>query len=124
MSRGPAYTVCQGAYDLRKLHARELITKSGPTTAVASADELDHPKKYDVMMYVMDVIAAIKNGIHRVRRRVTCLQFGVAAPGRCDGGNLALSSLQRRDDPGRGDAVLDTYDGAFDFAIETDLGLL
>ena len=50
----------------------------GCTAAVTSADELDAPRGWDVVIDCTGVEAAIKDGLGRVGRGGTYLQFGVA----------------------------------------------
>ena len=54
--------------------AREL----GCTAAVTSADELDRPRGWDVVIDCTGVVAAIEDGLGRVIRGGTFQQFGVA----------------------------------------------
>ncbi len=57
---------------------------------------LDDASRFDVVMDATGVIAAIEDGLRRVRPGGTFLQFGVASlPGH--GQRLALQDLQRRD---------------------------
>ncbi len=51
----------------------------GCSAAVASADELDAPRGFDVVIDCTGVEAAIRDGLPRVGRGGTFLQFGVAA---------------------------------------------
>jgi 2-desacetyl-2-hydroxyethyl bacteriochlorophyllide A dehydrogenase len=55
--------------------AREL----GCSAAVGSADELDRPRGWDVVIDCTGVVAAIEDGLTRVSRGGTFQQFGVAA---------------------------------------------
>ena len=55
--------------------AREL----GCSAAVGSADELDRPRGWDVVIDCTGVVAAIEDGLPRVVRGGTFQQFGVAA---------------------------------------------
>jgi 2-desacetyl-2-hydroxyethyl bacteriochlorophyllide A dehydrogenase len=50
----------------------------GCTAAVTSADELDAPRGWDVVIDCTGVEAAIRDGLRRVGRGGTFLQFGVA----------------------------------------------
>jgi 2-desacetyl-2-hydroxyethyl bacteriochlorophyllide A dehydrogenase len=51
----------------------------GCTAAVTSADELDAPRGWDVVIDCTGVQAAIEDGLERVGRGGTFLQFGVAS---------------------------------------------
>ena len=53
----------------------------GCTAAVTSADELDAPRGWDVVIDCTGVAAAIRDGLGRVGRGGTFLQFGVSAAG-------------------------------------------
>lgn len=94
----------------------------GATAVVASGSELDPPVGYDVVMDATGVIAAIEDGIVRVRRGGTFLQFGVAAvtatanisPYRIYNDEITVVGAM---------AVLESYDRACDLAIELELGL-
>jgi threonine dehydrogenase-like Zn-dependent dehydrogenase len=48
------------------------------TAAVTSADELDRPRGWDVVIDCTGVVAAIEDGLSRVGRGGTFQQFGVA----------------------------------------------
>ena len=50
----------------------------GVTHAVGSADELEMPRGWDVVIDATGVVAAIEDGLGRVGRGGTFLQFGVA----------------------------------------------
>ncbi len=50
----------------------------GCTHAVASADELEMPRGWDVVIDATGVVAAIEDGLPRVGKAGTFLQFGVA----------------------------------------------
>ncbi len=51
----------------------------GCTATVASADELDRPRGWDVVIDCTGVVAAIQDGLSRVGKGGTFLQFGVSA---------------------------------------------
>ncbi|GIF19714.1 2-desacetyl-2-hydroxyethyl bacteriochlorophyllide A dehydrogenase [Actinoplanes tereljensis] len=63
------------------LNPERLATASrlGCSAAVASADELVAPRGYDVVIDCTGVAAAIRDGLPRVGRGGTFLQFGVAS---------------------------------------------
>jgi 2-desacetyl-2-hydroxyethyl bacteriochlorophyllide A dehydrogenase len=50
----------------------------GCTAAVTSADELDRPRGWDIVVDCTGVVAAIQDGLGRVGRGGTFLQFGVS----------------------------------------------
>jgi 2-desacetyl-2-hydroxyethyl bacteriochlorophyllide A dehydrogenase len=56
----------------------ETAKRLGCTAAVTSADELDAPRGWDVVIDCTGVEAAIRDGLGRVGRGGTFLQFGVA----------------------------------------------
>ena len=56
----------------------ETAKQLGCTAAVTSADELDAPRGWDVVIDCTGVEAAIRDGLGRVGRGGTFLQFGVA----------------------------------------------
>jgi 2-desacetyl-2-hydroxyethyl bacteriochlorophyllide A dehydrogenase len=62
------------------LNPQRLATakRLGCTAAVTSADELDAPRGWDIVIDCTGVVAAIKDGLSRVGRGGTFLQFGVA----------------------------------------------
>jgi 2-desacetyl-2-hydroxyethyl bacteriochlorophyllide A dehydrogenase len=51
----------------------------GCTAAVTSADDLDRPRGWDVVIDCTGVVAAIEDGLRRVARGGTFQQFGVSA---------------------------------------------
>ncbi|GID30252.1 zinc-dependent alcohol dehydrogenase family protein [Paractinoplanes brasiliensis] len=57
----------------------ETAKRLGCTAAVTSADELDAPRGWDVVIDCTGVEAAIRDGLARVGRGGTFLQFGVAS---------------------------------------------
>lgn len=59
-----------------RLEAAELL---GCTATVASADELDRPRGWDVVIDCTGVVAAIEDGLGRVGPGGTFQQFGVSA---------------------------------------------
>ncbi|MFG1605376.1 zinc-dependent alcohol dehydrogenase family protein [Actinoplanes sp. NPDC049265] len=59
----------------------ETATRLGCTAAVTSADELDAPRGWDIVIDCTGVAAAIRDGLTRVGRGGTFLQFGVANTG-------------------------------------------
>ncbi|GLY98066.1 zinc-dependent alcohol dehydrogenase family protein [Actinoplanes sp. NBRC 103695] len=56
----------------------ETAKRLGCSAAVTSADELDAPRGWDIVIDCTGVVAAIKDGLGRVGRGGTFLQFGVA----------------------------------------------
>ena len=56
----------------------ETAKRLGCTAAVTNADELDAPRGWDVVIDCTGVAAAIRDGLDRVGRGGTFLQFGVA----------------------------------------------
>lgn len=52
--------------------------EAGATSAVVGADELDPERGWDLVIDCTGVVAAIEDGLSRVRRGGTFLQFGVA----------------------------------------------
>src|SRR4051812_46657623 len=56
----------------------ETAERLGCTAAVTSADEIDAPRGFDVVIDCTGVEAAIRDGLGRVGRGGTFLQFGVA----------------------------------------------
>jgi 2-desacetyl-2-hydroxyethyl bacteriochlorophyllide A dehydrogenase len=67
--------------DLVDLNPTRLETARtlGVTNAVASADELSMPRGWDIVIDATGVVAAIEDGLNRVGRGGTFLQFGVSA---------------------------------------------
>jgi 2-desacetyl-2-hydroxyethyl bacteriochlorophyllide A dehydrogenase len=53
----------------------------GCTAAATSADELDRPRGFEIVIDCTGVAAAIEDGIRRVATRGTFMQFGVSSPG-------------------------------------------
>ena len=51
----------------------------GCTAAVSSPDEVDRPRGWDVVIDCTGAVAAIEDGLERVDRGGTYLQFGVSA---------------------------------------------
>ena len=102
---------------------RQKAVELGATEALATADHLDEARRFDVVMDATGVIAAIEDGLRRVRPGGTFLQFGVAS-------NKATASVS----PFRiyneeitvigSMAVLKSYDRACELATAADLGLL
>lgn len=58
-----------------------LAARLGAGRTATSADELDRPQGWDVVIDATGVIAAIEDGLTRVARGGTFLQFGVAGAG-------------------------------------------
>lgn len=56
----------------------DLARELGAATTATGADELDRPQGWEVVIDATGVIAAIEDGLTRVRRGGTFLQFGVA----------------------------------------------
>jgi 2-desacetyl-2-hydroxyethyl bacteriochlorophyllide A dehydrogenase len=94
----------------------------GATEVVASGDQLQRPDGFDVVMDATGVVAAIEDGLTRVKRGGTFLQFGVTAseatakvsPFRIYNDEITLVGSM---------AVLESYERACDLAAEADLGL-
>jgi 2-desacetyl-2-hydroxyethyl bacteriochlorophyllide A dehydrogenase len=59
----------------------ELASRLGATTVATSAAELADNAGFDVVVDATGVVSAIEDGLARVRRGGTFLQFGVASPG-------------------------------------------
>jgi 2-desacetyl-2-hydroxyethyl bacteriochlorophyllide A dehydrogenase len=57
----------------------ERAKAGGATAAVTSADDLDPGRGWDLVIDCTGVVAAIEDGLERVRRGGTFLQFGVAS---------------------------------------------
>lgn len=90
--------------------------------AVVSADELDSPEGFDLVIDATGVVSAIEDGLTRVRRGGTFLQFGVAPAGAA----AAMSPFRLYNDEVTmvgAMAVLHSYDRAYDLAIEGNLDL-
>jgi 2-desacetyl-2-hydroxyethyl bacteriochlorophyllide A dehydrogenase len=73
--RAGAATVSVVDLNPQRLEAAEVL---GCTAAVTSADELDAPRGWDVVIDCTGAEAAIRDGLRRVGRGGTFLQFGVA----------------------------------------------
>jgi len=101
---------------------RQKAAELGATEALASADQLDADRRFDVVMDATGVIAAIEDGLRRVRPSGTFLQFGVASnnatakvsPFRIYNEEITVIGSM---------AVLKSYDRACDLTTEADLGL-
>jgi 2-desacetyl-2-hydroxyethyl bacteriochlorophyllide A dehydrogenase len=101
---------------------RQQALEFGVTAVVSKGEELDPPTGYDVVMDATGVIAAIEDGIQRVGRGGTFLQFGVAAveatanvsPFRIYNDEITVVGAM---------AVLESYERACDLAVEIELGL-
>jgi 2-desacetyl-2-hydroxyethyl bacteriochlorophyllide A dehydrogenase len=102
---------------------RRQATTFGATEVVASGSELDRPGGFDVVMDATGVIAAIEDGLTRVKRGGTFLQFGVTAseaaaevsPFRIYNDEITVVGSM---------SVLESYERACDLATEADLGLV
>jgi threonine dehydrogenase-like Zn-dependent dehydrogenase len=93
---------------------RQKAAELGATRVVVSADELEG-MRFEVVMDATGVIAAIEDGLRRVRPAGTFLQFGVASAG---------AKIYNEEITVVGSmAVLKTYDRACDLVTEVDLGL-
>ena len=57
----------------------ELARRLGADRVAASADELEQPRGWDVVIDATGAVPAIEDGLRRVRRGGTFLQFGVAS---------------------------------------------
>ncbi len=68
-----------GSVDVVDLNDERLKTavELGCSNAVTNADELDRPRGWDVVIDATGVVAAIQDGIKRVAKAGTFLQFGV-----------------------------------------------
>jgi 2-desacetyl-2-hydroxyethyl bacteriochlorophyllide A dehydrogenase len=68
-----------GSVDMVDLNPARLETavELGCSNAVTNADELDRPRGWDVVIDCTGVVAAIQDGIKRVAKAGTFLQFGV-----------------------------------------------
>lgn len=62
-----------------KAERLDLAIRLGASTTATGADQLDRPKGWEVVIDATGVIAAIEDGLTRVRRGGTFLQFGVAS---------------------------------------------
>ena len=71
--------------------AREL----GCSAAVASADELDRPRGWDIVIDCTGVVAAIEDGLPRVIKGGTFQQFGVANEAPRPGSRRSSSTTRR-----------------------------
>ncbi|AGL14159.1 zinc-dependent alcohol dehydrogenase family protein [Actinoplanes sp. N902-109] len=74
--RAGAASVAMVDVNPERLKTAELL---GCSAAVTSADELDAPRGWDVVIDCTGVPAAIRDGLRRVGRGGTFLQFGVSA---------------------------------------------
>jgi 2-desacetyl-2-hydroxyethyl bacteriochlorophyllide A dehydrogenase len=101
---------------------RERAVELGATRVVATGEELDTSRGYDVVMDATGVIAAIEDGMKRVGRGGTFLQFGVApaqetanvSPFRIYNDEITVVGAM---------AVLESYERALDLTTTVDLGL-
>lgn len=59
----------------------ETVKELGCTAAVTSADELDRPRGWEIVIDCTGVVAAIEDGLSRVAPGGTFQQFGVSAEG-------------------------------------------
>jgi len=75
-NRAGAATVSMVDLNPSRLETARLL---GCTATVASADELDRPRGWDVVIDCTGVVAAIEDGLSRVARGGTFQQFGVSA---------------------------------------------
>jgi 2-desacetyl-2-hydroxyethyl bacteriochlorophyllide A dehydrogenase len=68
-----------GSVDVVDLNAQRLETavELGCSNAVTNADEVERPRGWDVVIDCTGVVAAIQDGIKRVAKAGTFLQFGV-----------------------------------------------
>lgn len=101
---------------------RQKAAALGATEALAGTDDLDEGRRFDVVMDATGVIAAIEDGLRRVRPGGTFLQFGVASnsatakvsPFRIYNEEITVIGSM---------AVLKSYDRACELTTEADLGL-
>jgi threonine dehydrogenase-like Zn-dependent dehydrogenase len=100
---------------------RQKAAELGATRVVVSADELEG-MRFEVVMDATGVIAAIEDGLRRVRPAGTFLQFGVASAGAT--ARVSPFKIYNEEITVVGSmAVLKTYDRACDLVTEVDLGL-
>jgi threonine dehydrogenase-like Zn-dependent dehydrogenase len=68
-----------GSVDVVDINPERLVTARtlGCTSTATNADELDRPRGWDVVIDCTGVVAAIEDGIRRVAKAGTFLQFGV-----------------------------------------------
>jgi 2-desacetyl-2-hydroxyethyl bacteriochlorophyllide A dehydrogenase len=100
---------------------RQKAVDLGATQVVASADELEG-RRFEVVIDATGVIAAIEDGLRRVRPAGTFLQFGVASAGAT--ASVSPFKIYNEEITVVGSmAVLKSYDRACDLATEVDLGL-
>ena len=104
--------------DARRHRAAEL----GATKALVDAAHLDDAYRFDVVIDATGVIAAIEDGLRRVRPGGTFLQFGVASFRAT--ANVSPFKIYNEEITVTGSmAVLKSYDRACELAVEADLGL-
>jgi 2-desacetyl-2-hydroxyethyl bacteriochlorophyllide A dehydrogenase len=100
---------------------REKAAALGATEVFSSGEELEG-KRFEVVMDATGVIAAIEDGLGRVRPGGTFLQFGVASAGAM--ASVSPFKIYNEEITVIGSmAVLKSYDRACDLATEADLGL-
>jgi threonine dehydrogenase-like Zn-dependent dehydrogenase len=104
--------------DARRHRAAEL----GATKALVDAAQLDDTYRFDVVMDATGVIAAIEDGLYRVRPGGTFLQFGVASY-RATAKVSPFKIYNEEINVIGSMAVLKSYDRACELAAEADLGL-
>ena len=101
---------------------RQKAAELGATEALASADHLDGGRRFDVVMDATGVIAAIEDGLQRVRPGGTFLQFGVASNRAT--AKVSPFKIYNEEITVIGSmAVLKSYDRACELTTEVDLRL-
>jgi threonine dehydrogenase-like Zn-dependent dehydrogenase len=104
--------------EVRRKKAAEL----GATEALASVEHIDGGRRFDVVMDATGVIAAIEDGLRRVRPGGTFLQFGVASNSAT--AKVSPFKIYNEEINVIGSmAVLKSYDRACDLTTEVDLRL-
>ncbi|HUC13969.1 MAG TPA: zinc-dependent alcohol dehydrogenase family protein [Acidimicrobiales bacterium] len=101
---------------------RKKAAELGATEALASAEQLDAGRRFDIVMDATGVIAAIEDGLQRVRPGGTFLQFGVASNSAT--AKVSPFKIYNEEITVIGSmAVLKSYDRACDLTTEVDLNL-
>ena len=101
---------------------RKKAAELGATEALASAEHIDGGRRFDVVMDATGVIAAIEDGLRRVRPGGTFLQFGVASNHAT--AKVSPFKIYNEEITVIGSmAVLKSYDRACDLTTEVDLRL-
>jgi 2-desacetyl-2-hydroxyethyl bacteriochlorophyllide A dehydrogenase len=101
---------------------RNKAASLGASEVVASAEDLEVARRFDVVIDASGVVKAIEDGLRRVRPGGTFLQFGVAPAGSM--ANVSPFKIYNEEISVVGSmAVLKSYDRACELAVEADLGL-